>query len=67
VLHAWLKGELTAVLATLPPPVVLSPQENRARWERWQDGLKVRITLSAQLPPLRMLLIWDKPFGPPYA
>jgi len=54
-----LKGELTAVLATLPPPVVLSPEENRARWERWQDGLKVRITLSAQLPPLRMLLIWD--------
>ena len=56
VLHRWLKEELTAVLATLPPPVILSPDENRARWERWQEGLKVRITRSAQLPPLRMLL-----------
>ena len=46
VLQAWLKEELTAVLATLPPPVLLSPAENRARWERWQEGLKVRITLS---------------------
>ena len=44
------------MLATLPPPVILSPAENRARWERWQDGLKVRIPLPAQLPPLRMLL-----------
>jgi hypothetical protein len=56
VLHAWLKQELTSVLATLPPPVLLSPAENRARWERWQEGLKVRITLSTHLPPLRMLL-----------
>jgi hypothetical protein len=63
VLHTWLKEELTAVLATLPPPIVLSPVENRARWERWQAGLKVRITLSAQLPPLRMLLIWDNLVG----
>jgi hypothetical protein len=63
VLHTWLKEALTAVLATLPPPVVLSPTENRARWERWQEGLQVRITLSAQLPPLRMLLIWDNLVG----
>jgi hypothetical protein len=60
VLHPWLKEDLSAILATLPPPAILSPaEENRARWERWREGLKVRITLSAQLPPLRMLLIWD--------
>ena len=63
VLHPWLKEELTAILATLPPPAAVDPLENRARWERWQEGLKVRITLSAQLPPLRMLLIWDNLAG----
>lgn len=63
VLHPWLKGELTAILASLPPPVQLSPQENRARWERWQEGLSRPITLSAELPPLRMLLVWDNLAG----
>lgn len=63
VLHPWLKEELTAILATLPPPVVVPPASNRGRWERWQEGLKVRITLSAELPPLRMLLIWDNLVG----
>lgn len=63
VLHPWLKQELTAILATLPPVVVGDPLENRRRWERWQEGLKVRITLSAELPPLRLLLIWDNLAG----
>jgi hypothetical protein len=35
---------------------VLSPEENRSRW---QEGLRVRITLPQELPPLRMLLVWD--------
>lgn len=56
VVHPWLKAELTAIEASLPPPVVVSSQENRGLWERGPEGLKVRITLSAELPPLRMLL-----------
>lgn len=35
VLHPWLETTLSAVLATLPEPGVLSPEENRRRWERW--------------------------------
>ncbi|MBV9280433.1 MAG: hypothetical protein JOZ41_10165 [Chloroflexi bacterium] len=63
VLHPWLHAELTAILATLPEPAVLPPEENRRRWERWQEGLSVRITLPLELPPLRMLLVWDNLTG----
>lgn len=63
VLHPWLQAELTTILATLPEPEVLSSEENRLRWERWQEGLTVRITLPADLPPLRMLLVWDNLAG----
>jgi len=64
VLHQWLKEQLTAIVATLPEPAVqLSAEENRAVWESWREGLTVRVTLSAQLPPLRMLLIWDNLVG----
>lgn len=63
VLHPWLHAELTTILATLPAPAVLPPEENRRRWERWQEGLSTRITLPPDLPPLRMLLIWDNLTG----
>ena len=64
VLHPWLKGELAAILATLPAPTeVLSPDENRRCWERWQEGLTIRITLPPRLPPLRMLLVLDNLTG----
>jgi hypothetical protein len=63
VLHPWLQAELTAILATLPEPEVLAPEENRRRWERWQEGLSVRITLPQDLPPLRMLLVLDNLTG----
>lgn len=63
VLHPWLQAELTAILAGLPAPVVVPPEENRRRWERWQEGLSVRITLPQELPPLRMLLVWDNLTG----
>jgi hypothetical protein len=59
ILHPWLENELTAILAPLPGPPALDPAENRRRWERWQEGLTVRITLPRELPPLRLLLIWD--------
>jgi hypothetical protein len=55
-----LKQELTDILASLPQPsLVLEPEANRALWEMWFEGLSVRPTLPAELPPLRMLLIVD--------
>jgi hypothetical protein len=67
VLHPWLKAAVHAVLATLPEPAPLvdaeDVQANRARWTRWQTGLRVRITLPADLPRLRMLLVWDNLTG----
>lgn len=63
VLHPWLQGELTAILAALPEPDVLAPEENSQCWERWQTGLTVRITLPEALPPLRLLLVLDNLTG----
>lgn len=63
VLHPWLQAELTAILATLPEPEARSPEATRRCWERWQEGLTVRITLPQELPPLRMLLVWDNLTG----
>ncbi len=65
VLHGWLKEELTAILARLSPPPV-GPGDDvtlRSAWERWQEGLSIKPTLSAQLPPLRMLLVLDNLAG----
>src|SRR5712691_143154 len=63
VLHAWLKRQLLTILASLPPVAVLPQADNRASWERWQAGLTVTPTLSADLPPLRLLLIMDNLAG----
>ena len=64
VLHPWLQTELGSVLASLPEPAAApSPEENRRRWERWQDGLSVRLPLPAVLPPLRLLLVLDNLAG----
>lgn len=60
VLHPWLKQELADILAALPQPeAVLSPEQNRAGWERWFEGLSQRPELPPDLPPLRMLLVID--------
>lgn len=60
ILHPWLKDELSAILAELPEPERLDPEENRQRWARWQEGLTItRLPLPDPLPPLRMLLILD--------
>lgn len=60
VLHAWLKSEVDALLATLPEPAPLPDlSASRERWTRWQEGLQVKITLPAILPPLRLVLVWD--------
>jgi hypothetical protein len=64
VLHAWLKEAVSALLATLPEPVPLTdPLAQRAQWTRWQAGLKIKITLPALLPPLRLVLVWDNLAG----
>ena len=62
VLHPWLKRALDAILAELPasaPPADAS----RAAWDRWQVGLIAPITLPAELPPLRVLLVLDNLVG----
>ena len=59
VLHPWLKQELSAILDSLPPADGLDPKTNRALWERWCAGLEQPTSLPDELPPLRMLLIWD--------
>src|SRR6266851_619116 len=63
VLHAWLKQQLLTILASLPPAPVLPEADNRANWERWQAGLTIKPLLSADLPPLRLLLIMDNLAG----
>jgi hypothetical protein len=66
VLHPWLKRELAAILAAmpgLPATVVAEAGGPRAEWERWQEGLSVKPTLLAELPPLRMLLVLDNLAG----
>jgi hypothetical protein len=63
VLHGWLKTELTAILAHLPEPtLVLDAAAQRAAWERWW-GHPLSDDFSAELPPLRMLLIMDNLAG----
>lgn len=54
VLHPWPEQELVAVLAGLPDPPPTADR-SRAAWDRWQAGLKERITLPAELPPLLVL------------
>ena len=65
VLHPWLRSELREVLAGLSPApaTLLEPEVNRQQWANWQEGLQVRITLPAELPPLRMLLVLDNLSG----
>jgi hypothetical protein len=63
-LHGWLKEELAAILTTLPEPTpVTNRQDNRRAWESWREGLTVKATLSADLPPLRLLLVMDNLTG----
>ncbi len=64
VLHPWLQEQLRAIVEALPPAApVRDAVANRARWERWQDGLTEKFTLLAELPALRLLLIWDNLAG----
>ena len=59
VLHPWLQQELSDILANLPPVSVVDPETNRAMWTSWCKGLNNPPPLLDDLPPLRMLLVWD--------
>ena len=63
VLHPWLRERLTAILAELPAPAVADPVLTHAAWEVWQAGLTLPFTLPEDLPPLRLLLVWDNLTG----
>jgi len=66
VLHGWLKQELTTILAAIPMTSIPSNSDQgsvQLAWRRWQEGLGVKPTLCAELPPLRMLLILDNLAG----
>jgi DDE superfamily endonuclease len=63
VLHAWLKAEVTTILAAEPALDMTPSAANRPDWEVWQEGLTIKPTLPAELPPLRMLLVWDNLVG----
>jgi hypothetical protein len=59
ILHPWVKAQVEEILKSLPEKPALDEEDNRRVWQAWQEGLSRRITLSSQLPALRMLLIWD--------
>jgi hypothetical protein len=65
VLHPWLREQLTAIIAALPPlpPEAAVAQAARSAWATWQEGRSVRFTLLDDLPPLRVLLVLDNLSG----
>lgn len=63
VLHAWLKEELTAILASLPEPSCAPQEDLHDTWAHWQAGLTTPFTLPDDLPPLRLLLVLDNLAG----
>jgi transposase len=64
VLHPWLRERLSEILAALPPPgSSQDPAATPAAWAVWQAGLTMPFTLPDDLPPLRLLLVWDNLAG----
>ena len=63
MLHPWLRERLSAILAELPASTARDPATTQAAWEVWQAGLTRRFTLPEDLPPLRLLLVWDNLTG----
>jgi hypothetical protein len=67
VLHPWLERELAAITAALPalPRKEATVRATHAYWEQWREGLTTQATLLPDLPPLRVLLIYDNLTGHP--
>src|SRR5919199_930910 len=63
IVHPWLKTMLAGIVAALLLAAPLDGDENRRLWPAWQQGLTVRFTLPHELPPRRLLLIWDNLTG----
>jgi hypothetical protein len=63
VLHEWVQQELTQILALLPAPPELSPEDTHAQWQRWQEGLQIAPRIGDDMPPLRLLLVLDNLSG----
>jgi hypothetical protein len=64
VLHPWLREQLSAILAALPVPTASQdPTATQAAWAVWQAGLRLPFSLPQNLPPLRLLLVWDNLTG----
>src|SRR5215212_3598989 len=64
VLHPWLRERLSEILAALPPPgSSQDPAATQVAWAVWQAGLTRPFTLPHDLPPLRLLLVWDNLTG----
>jgi len=64
ILHPWLRERLSEILAELPP--LGSSQDvaaTQAAWAMWQASLTMPFTLPEDLPPLRLLLVWDNLAG----
>jgi hypothetical protein len=59
VLHPWLKAQLAAILAELPP--VTDPKAPGRQWQEWgwSETEVARWETTAPLGPVRMVLIWD--------
>jgi hypothetical protein len=54
---------LTQILALLPAPPELSPEDTHAQWQRWQEGLQIAPRIGDDMPPLRLLLVLDNLSG----
>src|ERR671927_872733 len=64
VLHPWLRERLSEILTEVPASApARDPVVTRAAWTVWQAGLTVPFTLPDDLPPLRLLLVWDNLAG----
>jgi hypothetical protein len=63
VVHPWLKAELAAVLAGLPP--VSEAEDPLRQWETWGWDAVVQEQwgVTEPLPPIRLLLVWDNLSG----